>query len=63
MKPKQNFLTEEWAEIILQMDAVCFSEGIGPNTDEIVRWIFQNHPSLLKRYRHLNPPPQKGKLQ
>lgn len=50
-----NSLSKEWARVILDMAEVCFSEGIGPDDSEILKFIAVNHPELKAEYPHLKP--------
>ena len=44
---------EEVAEILLKMEEVCYSEGIGPDTTILLEFIRKEFPELVERYAFL----------
>ena len=46
-------ITREFAETICQMNTVCHNEGIGPDSRNLIRFIFENYPDLKIKYGHL----------
>lgn len=50
------WLSREWSMAILNMESVCFSEGIGPDISEILRWIARVYPDLKTKFSWLNWP-------
>lgn len=38
------------ARIILEMEEVCVSEGMGPNSDSLIRDIFEEFPNLKEEF-------------
>lgn len=48
-------ITEEYARIILEMEGVCYSEGLGPDTGELLHDIAKEYPHLTKdeEFRYL----------
>ena len=48
-------ISRKTAEIILKMEDVCFSNGAGPDTSELIRWIFNTYPELECEYSYLSP--------
>lgn len=49
----ENHLSREWAETILEMQDVCFSEGTGPDTTEITDFIRLHYPGLASKYDYM----------
>jgi hypothetical protein len=43
----------EVARTICEMEYVCWSEGIGPDSSIIMEWIFSNYPELKKEFPRL----------
>ena len=43
-------IDERFSRIILDMESVCYSEGMGPNSDELLKLIFEEFPHLIKEY-------------
>ena len=41
------------AEMICQMEGVCFSEGLGPNTEKLMLWIQETYPDLRNEYDYM----------
>ncbi len=59
---EDNSLSLEWARIICEMEDVCFGEGIGPDSSEILAYIFARYPQLREEFSHLPAAlPTKGK--
>lgn len=41
------------ARIILEMEEVCYSEGIGPNSGDLILWIGNRYPELKAEFGYL----------
>jgi len=46
-------LSEKQAKTVLDMDEVCYGEGIGPDTSELLCYIREEYPKLAKSYQFL----------
>jgi len=46
-------LTKEDAETIVEMEEVCYGEGIGPDSKGLLNLIAKQHPGLVIRYHYL----------
>ena len=42
-------IPREWAEWIVEMGNVCDSEGLGPNSEPMMRRIFELYPDLQEK--------------
>lgn len=46
-------LTDDDIEVILEMACICFSEGIGPNFNPLLKKICESNPLWRKRYPYM----------
>jgi hypothetical protein len=44
------YVPKHIAKMILEMEDHLMSEGIGPDTDELMYWIYVNYPQLFHPY-------------
>jgi len=43
----------ELARVICEMEGVCYSEGVGPDSDKLMAWIAKNYPALKDEFSYL----------
>jgi hypothetical protein len=53
MSEREIKLPRDLAERILGCEAVCHSEGIGPDITELLEWIRNTYPELAAQYSWL----------
>ena len=46
-------VNEVIAEMLLKMDEVCYSEGIGPDTTPLLNFVRKEFPELVQHYPYL----------
>ena len=39
---------------IVEMEVVCHSEGIGPDSSELMKWIGKEYPELKEEFNYLS---------
>jgi hypothetical protein len=47
MELVKMYIPEHIAKMILEMENSLMGEGIGPDTDELMYWIYINYPQLF----------------
>lgn len=51
---KDTNLTYDAARVIVEMEVVCHSEGIGPDSSELMNWIGKEYPELKEEFNYLS---------
>lgn len=46
-------ISRKWCEQIAEMASWCYSEGVGPDYSDMLRWIFDRHPDLKEQYSYM----------
>jgi len=61
MQDRDSVMTLRRARVICEMEAACFSEGIGPDSAELLRLVFSLYPELREEFSYLPAarPPEK----
>ena len=47
-------IPRELAETIIKMEEVCFSNGSGPDSGDLLKWIANEYPDLPIKYNYLD---------
>lgn len=55
-KQPETSMCERDARTILEMEMVCRSEGIGPDTKELLATIAKQHPEMVAKFPGLKWP-------